>query len=230
MVGRAFSQAWEVFKNDMGSWLIFGLVWTLLASVAGTVVPIVGGMLTLPLLVRETNNAVTEGRSPEINGLFEFSNLGEDFVSTLLYTISQFVGMLCCCVGWPVAWILFWYTIELAADGRVSPTDAMKISMAWSKENLGDTVAMALLGMALNTLGASVGLGVGVLFTAPITFLAWVMYWQAVKGDVYAMARAQGIEVREAKSAPSAAPALGVEQPFDGSPGSVPTHQNDETT
>lgn len=210
MVTESFRRGWEIFKDDMGSWLVFGLVWTLLASLAGTVVPIVGGLLTLPMALREASKAVRENRSPDLNGLFEFKSLGEDFVSTLLYSIAQFVGVLCCCIGWPFAWILFWYTPELAADGRVSPTDAMKVSLAWSKENLGDTIAMALLGLFLNSLGASVGVGIGVFFTAPITLLAWVMYWQAVKSDVYATARAQGIEVRGETAA------LGVEQSFDG--------------
>jgi hypothetical protein len=213
MVGDSFSKAWDVFRQDMGGWVASTFVWSIAASVAGSVIPVAGGLVLLPNLIRETSDALAEQRSPEIANLFNFDHIANDFVSMLLYAGSQLAGMMACCVGWPVAWIGFWYSAELAADDRMSPVDTLKVSWWWAKDNLGDTIGMALVGMLLNTIGASVGLGIGVILTLPITVLAWVIYWHQVKGSVYAMAESRGIAVAPD---PSAAPAgqLTAESPY----------------
>lgn len=214
MVSDSFSKAWDIFEDDMGAWVATTFVWSLAASVAGSVIPVVGGLVLLPNMIREASSAVEEGRSPEIGNVFKFDRLGEDFISMLTYAMSQIAGMLACCVGWPVAWIGFWYAAELAADGRVAGSDTMKVSWWWAKDHIGQTLGMALAGLVLNTIGASVGLGFGVILTLPITVLAWVVYWHAVRDDVYAMAVSRGVNVAPAQPA-SALPA---ESPFDGPP------------
>lgn len=214
MVGESFSGAVEILKRDLGGWLIAYGVWLLAVLVVGSLIPVVGGMMLLPMLIRETTRAVAENRAPTVGGIFDFSALGNDAVTTFLYAIAQTIGMMVCCIGWPFAYIWFWYSIELAADGRVGAMDAMKISKLWASSHLGDTIGMAALGWLLNTLGASFGLGIGILFTFPLTVLAWVVYWNAVKSEVYALAASHGFEVTPAG-------ALGVEQPFDGTPSPV---------
>ncbi len=211
MIGQSFTNAWEVFKNDMGSWVVFFMVFAILATVAGSIIPLAGGLAMLPLAIRETSKAVQEQRSPNVPALWDFSNLGGDLITMLMYAAAQLVGMMMCFVGWPFAWIGFWYTAELAADAKVSPSDAFKLSWAWSKRNLGDTIGMAFLSWCLSTIGASVGLGFGLLLTGPMVLIAWAMYWHAVRDQVYALAVEQGIEVK--KEAPPQL--VTVEQPAD---------------
>jgi hypothetical protein len=195
MVGDSFSKAWDVFREDMGAWVATTFVWSIAASVAGSVIPVAGGLVLLPNMIREASDAVEQGRSPEIANVFNFDHIGNDFISMLLYAGSQFAGMMLCCIGWPFAWIGFWYSAELAADDRIKPVDTLKVSWWWAKDNIGDTLAIALLGMLLNTIGATVGLGIGMIVTLPITVLAWVIYWHQVKDSVYAMAQSRGIAV-----------------------------------
>ncbi len=217
MVSDSFTKAWDIFRQDMGGWVATTFVWSIAASVAGSFVPLVGGMVLLPNMVREASDAVEQRRSPDLGNVFKFDHLGEDFISMLLYCIAQTVGLLACCVGWPVAWIAFWYTAELAADGRVSESDTMKVSWMWAKDHIGETLGMAMVGLILNTIGATVGLGVGVIFTLPITVIAWVVYWHAVRDDVYALAEQNGFAVAPREPAGQ----LAAEVPMGQAPGAT---------
>lgn len=191
MLSQSFQQAFDTFKLHMVPWCIFGIVLVF----AGTLIPIIGGFLLLPNALRETKKSILEQRAPELAGLFDMSHFGDDLVSMCLYTVAQTAGALLCCIGWPVAWILFWYTAELSADNRVSGADAMRASMAYVMENLSSTIAMAVICVVINSAVASVTAGVGVIFTTPIILLAWAYYWLAIQEDVYAIAAQKGIAV-----------------------------------
>lgn len=191
MIGDVFGKSIDVFKRDFVAWVLFGLVLIL----AGSLIPLVGGLILLPNALREGERAIVEGRSPQVGELFNFSHLGLDLVSMLLYVMTQTLGSLLCCVGTPIAWIGFWYSAELAADGRLSATDTLKLSWAWSTTHLGDTIALAVISLALNSAGASLGMGIGVLCTMPLTLIAWILYWSSVREQVYDLAAQKGIEV-----------------------------------
>ncbi len=214
MIQASFSKAVDIYKEDFGSWFVYGLVWAGMATVAGTFIPIVGGLATLPLALREASAAVRGGRSPQIGNMFSTDRLGEDFMTMLFYAGAQILGMLACCVGWPVAWLGFYHSAELAADGRVSPTGAMKLSMAWTKQRLGEVAGLALAVLAMHVVAGTIGLGIGSLFALPVGLLAWTVYWHQVRDQVYALAPSEGVEV-----APETTPVagqLGMQQPFDG--------------
>ena len=86
------------------------------------------GLILLPNALREGERAIVEGRSPQVGELFNFSHLGLDLVSMLLYVMTQTLGSLLCCVGTPIAWIGFWYS-SLEATGSV-PSFVKRISTA----------------------------------------------------------------------------------------------------
>lgn len=200
MIGDVFGKSLDVLKKDFIAWVLMGLVLTL----AGSIIPLVGGLLLLPNALREGERAILEGRSPQVGELFNFSNLGLDFVSMLLYVLMQTLGSLLCCVGMPIAWIGFWFSAELAADGKVSATDTLKLSWAWSTSHLGDTIALAAISLALNSAGASLGMGIGILCTMPLTLIAWILYWGSVREQVYALAHQKGIAVATLRQTPPA--------------------------
>ena len=191
MIGNIFGRSIDILKKDFIAWVLLGLVLVL----AGSVIPLLGGLLLLPNALREGERAMREERAPEVGNLFNFEHIGLDITAMLLYVVAQSVGSLLCCIGMPVAWIGFWFSAELAADNRVSATDCLKLSWKWSTSHLGDTLGLALVSLALNSVGASLGIGIGVLITMPLTVIAWILYWGQVREEVYMMAQQAGIEV-----------------------------------
>ena len=193
MVSDAMSRAWSVFSKDMGAWIIYGLVFIAVASVLGSVLPVVGGLALLPLAMRETLAAVEQERSPEIAGMFQMQRLGDDFLTALFMVVAQGVGLLFCGVGWFVAWGGFFFAPELAADSRVSAMDAMRLSWRYVSSNLGASMGVALLGLLLTTVGAS--FVIGLVFTVPLVLVRYACHWLQVRDQVYAQAEASGIRV-----------------------------------
>ncbi len=189
MIGDSFGKAVDIFKRDFVGWLLIGLV----LIVAASFIPLLGGLLLLPNALREGDRAIEESRAPDVAALFNFDNMGLDLVSMLLYMAAQALGSLACCIGGPVAWILFWFSAEVSADGRVSATDTLKVSYLWSKSHLGDAIGLAVLSVLLNSVGSS--FVVGVFLTFPFTLIAWVIYWRMVRHEVYALAIKEGVEV-----------------------------------
>ena len=191
MIGDLFTRAFEIFKRDLAPWLILGAVLILV----GTVIPLFGTLLLLPNALRESSRALRDQNAPQVSALFEFKHLGLDVISMLLYLGAQFIGYMCCCVGGPVAWIAFWYSAELAADARVSAVDTLKVSLMWSKRHLGDTIILALVSSLLNGFAASLTGGLAVFATFPLTLIAWTLYWDGVREEVYRLAAQEGIQV-----------------------------------
>lgn len=189
MVGQVLSQAWQKFASDLVAWLIFGAVFLLV----GGVLPFLGAMFLLPMALRETKRAILEDRAPSLNGLFDLSSLGEDLSAIVLYAGAQTLGMLACCVGWPIAWLGFWFSPELAADKRVTAKDAMRLSWAYTTKNIGFTALIMFINCALLTLGSSVI--IGVFFAMPLVLLICGYTWLHIRQEVYALAPSLGIQV-----------------------------------
>lgn len=196
MVGTNLSRAWSIYTKDFGAWLIFGLAFCTVAVIAGSFIPLIGGLAILPLAMRETLSAVEAERAPEIGRMFRFDNIGNDLFTVGLMAAAQTVGLLFCGLGWPVAWLGFFFAPELAAEGRVAPMDAMKLSWGYVTSNLGASLGVAVVGFLLATLGASVM--VGIVFTAPLVFLLYACHWLSVRDQIYAHASSQGIAVKPA--------------------------------
>lgn len=191
MVGESMTNAWAIYKQHLVEWTIFGFV----VCMAGTIIPVLGGLILLPATLRETKRAMVENRGPKIGALLDTENLGGDIASMCLYALAQTIGVLMCFVGWPLAWFLFWFTAEIQADARVSVMDGMRVSMAWVTRNIGETIVMMLLSSVIVTIAASFGLGIGVFFAIPFVFIMWASYWESVSESAYAIAREKGIHV-----------------------------------
>ena len=191
-----------MFTKDLGGWFVFGLVFIAVAAVLGSVIPVVGGLILLPLAMRETIAAVEAERAPEVGRMFQLDRIGNDGLPAVLKVAAQTVGALFCGVGWFVAWAGFFFAPELAAEGRVTAMDAMRLSWRHVGANLGSTLAVAGLGLLMMFVGASIA--VGVLLTVPLTLILYACHWLEVRDEVYAQAEASGITV-----APRAALASG---------------------
>ncbi|MCB9741548.1 MAG: hypothetical protein H6740_02970 [Alphaproteobacteria bacterium] len=194
MLSQSINEAVAAFKKHPGPWVVL----TLLVAIVGSFIPYLGALLLLPNVLREAKACLSEDRAPDLGQLFDLSHAGTDIVAMLLYVVAQTLGILLCCVGWPFAWIGFWYAAELSADDRVSGVDALRASWAYVSQKPGETIAMALLCLVGNSVAGGVGFGLGLLLSGPITFLTWAAYWRLVRADVYAAAEQAGIAVKPA--------------------------------
>lgn len=200
--GEAFSEAWQIYREELVAWAVFSAVPVLV----GTLIPVVGALVLLPNVLREAEAAIAARRAPEVGAIFSFDEIGRDLVTSLLYLAAQGVGALFCCIGQPIAWLFCWYSLELSADGRVSPVDALRASAKWVGQNLGPTLTMALVSVALNSLGASLGFGFGVFLTMPLVFIAWSIHWADIRAEVHELAAEQGLDVAPAEHRQAGSP------------------------
>ena len=193
MVGQTFSESVEVFKKYPGPWVVVGLV----VMIVGSVIPVLGGLVLLPGVLREGTASITEDRPPDINGLF--TDIGNDIGPMIVFTLAHtFVVILTCGLGSIVAWILFWYTVEFAADGRLAAPDTVKASVQWTKNNLADTIMMALASSAIATLATTITCGLGAFVATPFIFIMWSVHWVHLRERAHELAAQGGIEVQPA--------------------------------
>ena len=193
---QPLQRAWGIYSGDFGPWLVFGLVFAVVAVVASTAIPVVGGLMILPLAMRETLRAVEQERSPQIAGMFDFSHIGDDLLTSLLMVAAQYAGLAACLIGWPIAWMGFFFAPELAADGRVGGVDAMKLSWRYVTSNLGESLLVAVIGLAMASVGAS--FVVGIFLVAPLVLLLYACHFLDVRERIYADAQAAGITIKPA--------------------------------
>ncbi|MCP4806786.1 MAG: hypothetical protein GY913_07015 [Proteobacteria bacterium] len=188
------SKAWDIYSKDFGPWFVFGLVFAVIAAITATVLPVVGGLITLPLAMRETIRAVEGQRSPTVAGMFDFSNLGDDLLTSFLMVAAQYAGLFLCLIGWPIAWMGFFFAPELVADGRVGGMDAMKLSWRYVTSNLGPSLIVALIGFGIAAVSSSII--IGIFFTLPLILLMYACHFLAVREQIYADAQAAGITLK----------------------------------
>ncbi|MEO1273169.1 MAG: hypothetical protein AAFX99_34210 [Myxococcota bacterium] len=190
--GQSFREAWEIFIHEPLPWIALGAVFLLV----GSVIPIFGGFLLLPNVVRETLAALEEERSPQVAGLFNLEHLPGDAASMGLYMIAQtVVGLLTCMIGWPLAWLGLWYSVELQAERRVSVLGSLRIALLWALHHPLDVITMGFGTLLINAVGASLGVGFGIALSAPIGFIAWAIHWRSIRSEVYTLAQSRGLEV-----------------------------------
>ncbi len=193
MVAQTFNESIEVFKKHPVPWILIGLV----VMVVGGMIPILGGLILLPGVVREGRASIEGDRAPDVGALF--NGIGNDIGPMFLYGLAQIViGTVTCGLGAPVVWILLWYSVEAAADGRVEAPDALRVSLQWTKRNLADTIMMALACSFIATLGATLTCGLGIIVVTPFIFIMWTVHWMKIREDVYAIAEQNGITVAPA--------------------------------
>ncbi len=186
-----FSSAWNIVKENLGPWIILGLVYMVLNSVTGGL----AALLITPNLFRAIGKAVDQNIAPEVGDLFNFDNIGEDVVAMLLYGVAAAIGSIICGVGVIIPMVLFFWVPVLASEGRYAAVESMKASLAHAKENLGPVVIFIVLAAAINTV-ASILCLLPLLLTMPITFVAMWLYFRQEQANIHQAAATAGVPTR----------------------------------
>lgn len=102
-------------------------------------------------------------------------------VTSLLYAIIVAVGFALLIVPGVIWMVQFGYAMVLVADEGLSPIDALKESSRLTKGHKGQLVLFALALFGINLLGL-LAIGVGVVFTMPLSVVAAVAVFRSLQG------------------------------------------------
>ena len=184
-----------VYQGALDQYMKRPLPWILVngtVALAGTLIPLLGGLALMPALLRETSAAIAEDRDPRLEALLDTSTVAEDLGSMALYVGAQLVGLLMCLVGWPVAWVLFWMTPEIRATRLVGPVAGMRLSAAFVMANLGTVLGIVLIDALLLSVGLSIAY-IGLYITMPLITMSWATYLQHSRPELEQLAYTRGL-------------------------------------
>jgi hypothetical protein len=179
---QLFKKTTDIWKNNLADLVLVTLVFCLVAWI-----PIVNIAFSAGY-VRALLKAM-RGEKPMVVDIF---SAWDCFGSALVYGIVVFIGeillMMVPVLGWVAMMILFlaaapgFYAL---ADRNLAPIAAMKWSLAAFKADLGNWVAVLLIGSLVAKAGLIV-LVLGVLFTLPWGYLLIALQYES-QGDLAAL-------------------------------------------
>ena len=180
-----YKDAWGVVKKDYLAWVVLYGLFLLVATVTFGF----GGVL-MPNVLRESRDAIAEGRGPKAGALFDFSRIANDVFSYGVYylaiTVTSFIGMTF------IAQIGLGWQMLLAAEDRYAPLDNAKLSFKHAMSHLGDHVLFMLLGSAL-VLPTACLCFLPLPLVMPIFGAAQVIWFNRERENFESMADASGI-------------------------------------
>jgi uncharacterized membrane protein len=197
-VGAAISYGWEKFKANWGVWVGITLIaliisavvqlpfgglnfgtgdmdsafaaGSLILSIVGLVVSFVVGALIQAAFVRGALHELN-GNKPDFGAFFQFGNIVQVLVASLIVGVISSIGYLLCIVPGVIAMFLTWYTLTFVLDQNQDAMTAIKSSFNLTSQNVGPLLLLALACVGLNIVGALLCL-VGLLVTGPVTLIA----------------------------------------------------------
>lgn len=125
---------------------------------------------------------VTQGRAFEIADVFNFAQLGQVVVTSLIVGAAVFVGSILCYIPGIIAGFLLSYSLYFVIDKDMAPMDAVKASYELTTKNLGSTIIWYLVGGLIAVAGA-IACGIGIIATIPITLLGTAYTYKKLTGQ-----------------------------------------------
>jgi hypothetical protein len=196
-VGDAISYGWKGFTSNIGPFVLIAFVilavqvtfgflgWAVGDSAflqfgLNLVSWVVGVLLALGLI--RAALAVTDGRNPSLDMLFQGQGFVPYLAATILVTLGVLGGLILCIIpGLVLAflWIFFGYAI---ADGHTDdPIESMRRSWRLVRANVGSVLLLFLAAIGINIVGTLLCL-VGLIATLPTTGVAFAYTWRVLTG------------------------------------------------
>lgn len=206
VVGEAVSYGWQRFKSNAGTWigvvviaaviqvllnLLFGQqsVYRVDAAPApnwsvgvflGSIVTTVVGYLINAALVRGALHEV-DGRRPSLGSFFQFSNVLNVVLVSLLVGVLSAIGLLLLVVPGLIVIFLSWWALQFVIDRDESAITAIGSSFRAISSQPGPVLLLALALIGINILGA-IPFGLGLLVTIPLSMIASTYGYRVVSG------------------------------------------------
>ena len=172
-VGR---ETWELFKRDA---LMFVLAWVIVLALSIVSLGLVAGPLMIGMI--EMVRRSRHGEPVALGILFSrFDTLVASFIALLLTGLAVSLGFLLLVVPGLLAAVFATYVLHVLAYEPVGAIGALRRSVEITRESFVHTLALVLFLALAQTVGGLVLLGV--LVTAPISFIALTVGYERLTG------------------------------------------------
>lgn len=196
-VGDALGYGFEATKRHLGPLVAVALILMVLPSAVGNVGALLGnegvafvaqivsllvGALLLMGVIRVVL-AVTAGEEPEVATLFQADRYWPFLGAYLLFGLCVSAGLVLFIVPGIILAIMFgFFGYVIVQDADAGVIDALKRSSEIAKGHWGPLFLLGLAAFGINLLGLMLCL-VGVLFTYPITAVAYAYAYRTLAGQ-----------------------------------------------
>ena len=125
---------------------------------------------------------VTKGQPPSIKQLTDTTHLGPFVLTVLLVGLGALIGYILCIIPGLIWLVLTAYAPIIAIDRGTSPVDAIRQSIKWVTDNLGQVFLILLVSYLVYLAGALV-CGVGLLVSIPVALVAITYSYRALNNE-----------------------------------------------
>lgn len=199
-VGNAVSYGWRKFTQNVGPFLLLGLIYagsTIVVnlvgraaagddafSAIGLVFNLLGFVVATFLGAAGARGAldVVEGNPVSLWAMFQRWDMTQVLIAAVLVSILTFLGLLALIIGAVVVAFLTYYTTFFVVGGGQSATDAIKASFNFTKSHVGELLPLALLNIVILIAGACL-CGVGLFVAYPVTVIAAAYAFRSLHGQ-----------------------------------------------
>jgi hypothetical protein len=147
-----------------------GLIVSLLISaVFGLIAFTVSGFIQGA--VTRAGLAITEGRPIETSTILSTERLGPIIITAVLYSVFTAIGLVFCYVGAIVVQFFLLFSFFFLLDKGLAPFDAIKASVAFVREHIGDVLLLFIVSLVAYAIGYAL-CGIGLIVAYPVVLIA----------------------------------------------------------
>lgn len=125
---------------------------------------------------------ITEGRQLDPKTLLRTDKLGSVIVASLIVGVAAFVGFVLCILPGIVVIFLTQYTLYYILDKDMAPVDAIKASITFTTQNLGNVLIWYIVGGLVAVVGFVVCF-VGAIVTVPIALIGTAYTYKVLNNE-----------------------------------------------
>lgn len=200
----AIGYGWKKFRENLGPILIAALVLIVASilvsfiagavtgtgfneselSVAGAISQLltqVVGYIISAAIIRGALDIV-EGHKFDLMAAFGKLNLLNVVLTSILVSILTIVGFILLIIPGLIVVFFTLFTMYFVVDKDASPVEAIKLSFALVKANIGNTVVLILLSIVV-VIAGFLALCVGLLVALPVLAIAWAYAYKSYLGE-----------------------------------------------
>jgi uncharacterized membrane protein len=149
------------------------------AGLAGLVVSLFAQALGAGLIKNALN--ITDDKPASMGEVTKWASNGKVITAALIVAVATFIGTLLCYLPGIIVGFLLNWTMFYVVDQDMEPMDAVKASVKFAIDHLGNTVVFYLLGIVAFVVGAILCL-VGLLVAAPVVLIGAAFTFRRLNG------------------------------------------------
>lgn len=166
----------DTFEVTGGRGFFASIVISLITSILGTLV----AYLVQAGIIRGSLE-IADGGKPELSEILATDKVAPTIVTAVIITVGTYIGLVLCILPGLIFAILASFSLYFLIDKEVEPMDAVKSSITFVRENIGQLILMFLASIAALIVGAIL-CGVGLLAAIPVVILANTYAYRTLTG------------------------------------------------